>query len=429
MATATGALTASREQRTLKPLFYTALIVLALVGVGTLLFRLTAGMRVTGLTSSVSWGLWVAIYIYFIGLSAGSFLLSALIYVFGMTRYEKVGRLALLSALFALLGGMLFIWIDLGHPERFWRVLVGWNVTSVLAWEVLFYLFYSIIILTELWLLMRYDLADRAKTNKGWRSSLYRLLALGFHNPADHAARQASQARSMKLVKLLAAVGVPIAVGVHGGTGAIFAVVVAKPYWFSGLFPIIFIVSALVSGAGLMTFLYAVVGGRDEEHAGIVRGLANLMVLFIAVDLVLLASEYLVGLYGRVPDEAEVYRQILFGPFAYTFWIGQILLGVVIPLILVTWRRTREATNWLGIAGLSTVLGVVAVRLNLVIPAYVVPVLPGLDQANIDPRWTYSYSPTIWELGSTIGLIALIALGFSLAFELLPVFVHKHQSG
>ncbi len=76
------------------------------------------GLKVTSMTSVLPWGLWVSLYIYFIGLSAGSFLLSTLVYVFGMARYEKVGRMALYSVLLVLYVGVIFILIDLGRMER-----------------------------------------------------------------------------------------------------------------------------------------------------------------------------------------------------------------------------------------------------------------------------------------------------------------------
>jgi molybdopterin-containing oxidoreductase family membrane subunit len=403
----------------LKDTYYAVLGALSLIGIVALVVRLVGGLKVTALTSPVAWGMWVAVYIYFIGLSAGSFLLSTLIYVFGMQRYEKVGRMALLSALFALFAGLLFVWIDLGHPERLWQIFARWNYTSVLAWEVLAYLFYIAVICCELWLLMRCDLAALLQQTN---SRLYGVLTLGFHCPSDRAQYEACHLRSLRVVKVLGIVGIPVAIVVHGGTGAIFAVVTARPYWFTGLFPIIFLVSALASGAALMTFLYAFCGRRDEDHLDITRGMARLMVLFLTLDVLLLASEYLVGLYGRIPEHAAVYQQILFGPFPYTFWGGQVLLGIVVPLLLASLPRTRGHTTWLGLAGLSAVVGIVAVRLNLVIPAFVVPVLHGLDAAYRDPRATYFYFPSFWEWASTVGLIALLVLVFSRAFQRLPMF-------
>lgn len=408
--------------RWVKWAYWGLLVVLSLVGIVALLVRLIVGIKVTALTSPIPWGMWVAIYIYFIGLSAGSFLLSTLVYVFGMHRYEKVGRMALLSALFALFAGMLFIWIDLGHPERFWYIFVRWNPTSVLAWECFFYLFYIAAITCELWYLMRCDLASLAEQERGWKGTIYRLLSLGFRCPKTAFEWQRCHAQSMRIVRTIGIIGIPIAIGVHGGTGAIFAVVAARPYWYTPLFPVIFLVSALASGAALMTFLYAFFGKRDEDYDAIVRGMANLTLLFLSIDLLLIGFEFLVGLYGRIPEHLEVYRQILFGPFPYTFWVGQLLFGSLIPMFLVSWHRTRSKALWLGVVGLCAVIGIVAVRLNLVIPALVVPVLKGLDTAFIQPRWSFRYFPSFWEWASTIGIIALIVLGFSIAWEILPMF-------
>ncbi len=354
---------------------YAVLIFLSLVGLAALGVRIREGLAVTNLTSSVSWGMWVAFYIYFIGLSAGSFLLSTLVYVFGMHRFEKIGPLSLLSALFALGAGMLFILIDLGHMERAHYVFLYRNLTSILSWEIHIYLLYIVLVLAELWFLLRCDLAAIAVGERGGKRLLYRVLSLGWPCPAGPAEWQACHAQSMRWVKVLGIVGIPVAVVVHGGTGAIFAVTMAKPYWFSGLFPIIFLVSALASGSALMIFLYAFLGERDEEFSGILRGLADLMVLLISVDLLLLASEFLVGLYGKIPEHQEVYEAILYGPFPYVFWLGQLGLGAVVPILLASLPFTRRSPTWLGLAGLSAVIGIVAVRLNLVIPAYVTPVL------------------------------------------------------
>lgn len=402
--------------------YYVLLVILSLIGVIAIVVRLIVGIKVTALTSPIPWGMWVAIYIYFVGLSAGSFLLSMLVYVFGMHQYEKVGRMALLSALFSLFAGILFIWIDLGHPERFWLLFVRWNPTSVMAWEFFFYLFYIVAITFELWFLMRCDLASLAERESVWRRKLFKLLSLGFRCPKTAFERQRCHAQSMRVVRTIGIIGIPIAISVHGGTGAIFAVVAARPYWFTPLLPVIFLVSAMASGAALMTFLYSFFGERDKDYSEIVRGMANLTLLFLIVDFLLIGFEFLVGLYGRIPEHVEVYRQILFGPFPYTFWVGQLMFGSLIPMSIASWRKTREKTFWLGIAGLSAVIGIVAVRLNLVIPALVVPVLKGLDTAFIQPRWSFCYFPSLWEWASTIGLIALVVLGFSVAFQILPIF-------
>jgi molybdopterin-containing oxidoreductase family membrane subunit len=169
--------------------------------------------------------------------------------------------------------------------------------------------------------------------------------------------------------------------GVHGGTGAIFAVVKARPYWFTGLFPLIFIVSALASGGALLTFIYAFFGRKDNQHTELVTALGKMAAGFLALDLVFLGSELLVGLYGGIPDHVAVYRAIMFGPFWFVFWGGQLILGALIPLTLILNKRTGNSPGWIGVASALIVIGIVGVRLNIVIPPFAIPLMPGLDTA------------------------------------------------
>lgn len=363
--------------------WYLPLVLLTGVGLLALGVRLTTGLKVTALTTYASWGLWVAFYIYFIGLSAGSFLLSTLVYVFGMKHLERTGRLALLSALLSLGAGLAFVSIDLGHPERFWRTLVQPNFRSVLAWEVFFYGLYAAIILAEL------------------------VLIAGPVSP-----------RKRAWMKGLGILGLPVAIAVHGGTGSIFAVSVGKPYWNSALVPVLFIVSALASGAALLTFLWALLGPADEEKPGIVRSLAQLMLLFLVIDALLVASEFLVGLYSGVPDEVDAFLSMT-ARYPFVLWGGQIGLGLVVPILIFLVPATRRSTTWLGLGGLSAVLGVLAVRLNLVMPAYVVPQLDGLGRAYQDARLQYAYTPNLLEWLVAIGVVAAVALAFGLLAQRL----------
>lgn len=281
----------------MKRLGYAVLALLAAAGLAAIGYRLVEGMSVTRLTSPVAWGMWVAYYIYFIGLSAGSFLLSTMVYVFRMHALEKVGRLALLAAIFALGGGLVFVWIDLGHPERFLNVFLHWNHTSVLAWESVLYLFYIAILSVELWLLMRDDLSRQA-AEPGLKGAVARCARLGYQTPESEEERRRVQQRAARRVPLL----------------------------------------------------------------------------------------------GALP-------------------------------------ATRRSPFWLGAAGFSMVVGIVAVRLNLVVPAYVFPMLPGLEQAFTDSRLVYQYFPSPVEWISSTGLIALVWLIFLAACGLLPVKPMRARGG
>ena len=409
----------------MRRIYYATLVALSAAGLVCLGIRLAEGLKVTALTSAISWGVWVALYIYFIGLSAGSFLLSSMVYVFGMHRFERVGRVALLSAFFALGGALVFVWIDLGHPWRFWHPMVYPHFGSVMAVEIWLYQLYIVLIAVELWLLMREDLGRMAVEASGSKRLVARILSLGYRAPADAEALGRDRRRSRGWVKILGIIGVPLAIGVHGGTGAIFGVVGARSYWFGGIFPIIFLVSALASGAALVTFVYALFGDRRErDYFGLLRRLGEMMVLFIAVDLLLLLSELLTGMYGGEASQRLGWHSVIFGRYWFVFWLGQVGMAGVFAIALV-WVGVRRRSRFLvGAAGALAVLGVVAIRLNIVIPAFIVPELPGLDKAYQSPRLAFTYFPSGIEWLLSFGMVALGVLLFSLALEHLPVIEH-----
>src|SRR3990172_8937558 len=149
-----------------------AALAVGLVGVSQ---RLLSGHELANYTSSIPWGLWVAAYVYFVGLSAGSFLLSSLIYVFGLRRLEPIGKLALFTALVSLLAALLTIWLDIGHMERFYYVFTRGNPSSMMAWMVWLYTTYFILLTIEFWFAMRADLVEVAG-EPGFKGRLASLL-------------------------------------------------------------------------------------------------------------------------------------------------------------------------------------------------------------------------------------------------------------
>ena len=401
--------------------FGVACALLVVLGGVALYVRFSEGLRATNLGSLVGWGLWVGFYIYFIGLSAGSFLLSTLVYVFNLKKFEPIGPLAVFQALVCLVIGLFFIFLDLGHPGRFWHTLAYPQWSSVLAWEIWFYNAYIVILVAELWLLMRCDLADLAQRTTGLRRLFYRAASLGFACPESVGRRAVCHAQSMRWLKFFGIIGIPCALGVHGGTGAIFAVVAARPYWYSPLFPVVFIVSALVSGGALLMCLKATRVRHVPDEVALIASLGKLTAGFLIADLTLLFLEFLVGLYGQIPEHVAAYRLIAFGPFWWVFWIVQLALGAAVPLVLIFWRRTNRSLTWLAAAGFLIVVGIFGVRLNIVIPPLSIPPFHGYTEAYVSARLTTWYFPNWVEWLSSIGAVAAGALVFIVGPKLLPL--------
>lgn len=379
--------------------------------------RIRYGLLHVGYGSPVPWALWVVFYIYFIGLSAGAFLISSLVYVFGMKRFEPVGRIAVFTALIALLTALLFIWVDLGHMERFAEVFFRPDFESPLAWIVWLYTAYLVLLLAEAWFLMRRSFA-RGASGQGFKSRLYRVLALGTKDGSHEA-----EERDLRVVRVLGAIGVPLAVAFHGGTGTVFAVTIARAYWYSGLFPLLFLVSALASGGALLTAVAAfVVPNGYQKNKETVLALGRLLLGLIFIEVLMEVAEFLVSLYGTAPSHFVPIHEQLFGPNWWIFWVLGLGFAVGIPsVVLVTaGRRSGLAT---GLAALISVVGFVGIRWNIVLPGFATAELPGIETAFIEPHLNYiaRYVPTAMEWLVSVFAIGIAFILFALGVGLLPL--------
>ncbi|WP_322797460.1 NrfD/PsrC family molybdoenzyme membrane anchor subunit [Tepidiforma sp.] len=400
--------------RLLKSAFWAVGIILILIGSWAWIDRFLNADKNANYGSIVPWGLWVAAYIYFIGLSAGSFLVSSLVYVFNIKRFESIGRLALYSAVVTLLLALLSISADLGHPFRAWHVLVYPNFRSPMAWMIWLYSAYFILLILELWFVLRHDLVVGSR-RPGWRGRLYRILVFGSNDDSP-----ATRASDRQVVRFLATIGVPLAVMFHGGVGSLFGVVASRPAWHGGLFPILFLVSALVSGGALLVLVSAIFQDGLRRNRQVVLDLAGLVLALLAFDLLLQISETLVGFYGNEPDRVENLRLIYGGPYWWVFWVWQLALGTLVPIVLLASPWTRRNPVAAALACGLIAIGFLAVRLNIVIPGLADEQLEGITQAFNSTRIATDYVPSLMEFTFTAGIIGIGLVLFGLGEWFLP---------
>lgn len=368
-------------------LWYGTLFVALAAGSWALYERVFTGLAVTDLTSQMPWGAWVAFYIYFVGLSAGAFLLSSLVYVFGMHQFERIGRAALLSAAVSMGVALAFIGADLGRMERGPLTLLFFHWTSPLSWEVRFYVLYIALLVAEL------------------------VIALRVHRRLVR-----SVERAHKWMRILGTIGVPLAIfGVHGGTGTIFAVVKARGMWFGGLFPVIFVVSAMVSGTALLIAVHywQSRGAGRRPSRSLMTGLATVLLAALLIDLGLTFYEFIVPLLAYQHHEKDVIAVITTGPYAWSFWGLQLMVGMVIPAVLLLVPRLRARPGWVVTAAMMVVVGIVGVRFNIVVPPLVPPIIDGYP--------VNDYFPTTVEWLLSAFFIAGGALVYSLVSEWQPI--------
>ncbi|MBI4218873.1 MAG: polysulfide reductase NrfD [Chloroflexi bacterium] len=415
----------SGKRRWLLFAVWTAVLAFGLWG---LYERFTAGHRLAGYGNFVTWGLWVSAYIWFVGLSAGSFLLSSLIYVFRMKQLEPIGKLSLFTALVTLLAALAMITFDIGHMERIWEFYVRGNYRSMMAWMVWLYSAYSLLVTAELYLAMRHDLVRLAARN----DLVGRFCRIVTFMRTDTSA--GALERDRKVLAVLGLLGVPLAVTFHGGVGALFGVVMARPFWNSSIYPLLFLVGALLSGTAFFSLIVAFFWSRRQgiEYQQVLVLLARFTLGLLLLDLLFEWAEYSISMYYSVvmnpktPGEAASFWLVITGPYWWVYWIVHLAIGAAVPVFLLLWRP--RAAWAIGIAGALISASFLAVRINIVVPALAVPQFEGLERAFSDSRLALQYLPTPfeWAVLSLIGALAVAALYVGIRY--LPLMPEKEAT-
>jgi len=390
------------------------LIIVAVIGlvVGAwgMFQRLAFGHIGMDYGSFVPWGLWVAFDLFFLGLTAGAFLITILTYVFRIKLLANLGPLAVFTVLVTLMAEFLIISLDLGHPLRTYRFLISPNIGSMLFWLVVFIVSMWIIYVPWLYFLLRQQLITWGNdaTRKGQK--VYRFLAWG---KTDYTMEDREQ--DHRRTRLLSFISLPIGVIFFGAHGAIFAILNNRPLWNSALLPLIFIMAALLSGGALITFL-AYVYQPDEK---LIHPLGRVVLLILISFVFLEALQFFVGYQSKVTGIVTSLDLIAFGSYWWAFWIVHLVIGSAIPAYLLI--MYPENSKMVAYACFLIIITFLAVRLNYLIPDMAVYKLEGLQNTFFHHRLRTDYVPNLNEWLVSIWVISLGLLAFLLGTRWLPV--------
>ncbi|MDO9097235.1 MAG: NrfD/PsrC family molybdoenzyme membrane anchor subunit, partial [Candidatus Methanoperedens sp.] len=273
-----------------------------------------------------------------------------------------------LTALSFLLVATLPLVTHLGHPERGIEIMFTPNLTSAMSGFGYIYSFYLIVVVLEIWLSFREDIVKKALNSKGWKELLYSALALFSYDISEKALHD-----DEKFAKKLAIIGIPSAALLHGYVGFIFGGIKANPWWSTPLMPLIFLMSAIVSGIALLILLY-IAAMKLRKHAidhKCLQSLAHYLWIFLIFDVALELLEIVSMKYESLED-IEIINRLLSEKIAFTFYGLQLTMGIFIPFILLLVAgimKNRQTLKMIMIAVSSVLvlIGVFAMRWNVVI--------------------------------------------------------------
>jgi molybdopterin-containing oxidoreductase family membrane subunit len=350
---------------------------LTVVGIGAWVLQLQNGMGATGLTNLETWGLYIAGFIFFMGLSAGSLVLAALPVILDLPRLRPYAKIAAYTALISLVVGGLFILMDIGQPLRLSNIVAFGQLGSPLLWDLILTVVYLIV--STVYLLRLIQAERTGRTAPKWLA--YVVLIAGL---AD------------------------------GLTAFVFATQTAHEFWFSAIQPMTFEVAAIASAGGVLLFILTVLKltGYLKLNLPDLKPVAVLTAIMLAVILLLLASEAVTLAFGQSESGLRLVNTMLNAPL---FWVEVIALGAAFVLLLLPQVQTRS--GGLLLAAALVVIGLAAKRLLFVTLGFSVPNIPyvGVDIG------TPAYAVSTVEVVLTLGLVALFALLLTIGLRALPL--------
>ena len=364
----------------------------------------------------IHWSILIVVYPYLTGLVAGAFILASLMKVFNVEAVRPTYRLSLLTALAFLLVAPFPLLLHLGHPERSFEIFLTPQLSSAMAMFGFVYAWYLMgVLLLEIWFEFRRDLVVLAARAHGPMRWVYRALSLFSTDISDEA-----QAFDRKAIKVITLIGIPSAFLLHGYVGFIFGSVKANPWWGSVLMPIVFLMSAIVSGIAMVVFLYMLITAMRNEPIDMkcLDKITSYLFYAVIVDFSLEALDFIHRLY-QSEESIGILGQLISNKLFMNLFVIQILLGMVVPLgILVVakgWKLNEDLRKLFYFAAVILIqLGIFSTRWNVVIGGQ-------LFSKSFRGLMTYKMEVLgIEGLGTAIGLLVLPFVILTVLVRVLP---------
>ncbi len=380
-------------------------------GLAAFTYQVMTDLSVTGLDRPVMWGIYIANFVFWVGLSHSGTMVSAILRLSQANWRRPILRAAEAMTVFSITVAGLFPVIHLG---RNWVVYYFmpypnqrglWpNFRSALLWDATAITTYIIGSSLFLYLGMLPDLAVVRDRSKGWKKKIYAVLAMGWRGTAREwiIFRKAST--------LMAALIIPVAVSVHSIVAWDFAVTVV-PGWHSTIFPPYFVIGAITSGvAAVITLMIIIRRVFHLEDYLTPLHFDNMGKLLLVICL-LWAYAYFVEVqttwYAHHPIEWEVFSFMAgkYRPFLILMLFG----NAILPIAALCFKKVRRSVK----AMLAVTL---LVNIGMFIERYLI-IVPSLSHKNMPFVWG-TYSPSWVELSVTAAAFA----GFTLMYVLFAKF-------
>lgn len=369
------------------------LTIVVLIGLATMIVRYINGLGpTTNMSDGRAWGIWISFDLYCgVALAAGGFTLAGIVYIFGREKYHAVARPAILTAFLGYTLVILALLVDLGQPWYIWRFLFNWNIHSPLFEVSLCVMCYTIVLALEFSPAVFERLSDwdfPIVRHFNWRIPL-------------------RVVRSIQIPLVIA--GIVLSTLHQSSLGSMLLMMpeTLHAIWYTPILPILFLISAIAVGPAMVMF-ESTLSSRIFGHRlglDILSGLGKMTAYILGLYLLLKVVDLLAR--GDLALVATAYPQNL-------LWWGEMLIGVILPIIFFSMRSVRESRIKLFWTSVLVVLGLVFNRFNV-------------SMLGLEIRPGFTYFPHWMEIAVSAALVADAMLVIFLAHKLLPMVSHDEK--
>lgn len=388
------------------------------IGLGgyALYLQVIKGHEITGMRDNVVWGLYIANFIFFIGISYAGAVISGILHILKVEWRKPIIRIAEMITVISTIIGPIFILLCIGRLDRLHHLFLYPRLQSPITWDVLAIITYftGSAIFLYLALIKDFAIYRDAKLNiPKWKQKMYKILAIGYKGTP-------SQKKHISIsMNLMAIMIVPLAIIVHSVLSWIFGMTL-RPGWHSTIFGPYFVLAAIYSGTGVLIIAMWVYRKMYKLHSYIEDKhfiyLGYIMMILGAGYGYFTFSEYLTDWYGSEKWDSEVIHK-LFSTAEYGWWfLFANVAGILLPILVVAIRKTRTPTM-ITIASFFMVLALWVKRYLIIVPTLETPLLP-MQDTRVE---FVKYSATWVEWALTFAGIATFFFFFTIMSKFVTI--------
>ncbi|MDO8735560.1 MAG: NrfD/PsrC family molybdoenzyme membrane anchor subunit [Thermoleophilia bacterium] len=349
--------------------------------------KLIGSLEAYGAYREVPWGILISTYVFFVVTSTGLCLVSSIGHVFGVKSLAPIAKRSVFLAVATIVAGFYVIFFEIENPFRMAIYnVISPNLTSSIWWMGTLYGSYMMFMVVEFYLLV-----------KG----------------------------NYKIATIAGFCGVIAGVAAHSNLGAVFGTLDGREFWYGPFMPIYFISSAMMSGAAAIiffTWIASKINGEpiDQPTRKALEVTTRIGILLISVILFFTAWKFIIGFAGGEGKKMAL-DSLLTGPYAFNFWVLELGVGMIIPLMLLLKSRGTNI-SLMVVASMMMIFGIFFMRYDLVVVGQVVPVQ--FEMGVSEYPGLLSYMPSPHEILVVLGGIGLAGLVFLLGEKAF----HGHKS-